>query len=58
MFNWKSLYYRLTTTTTKFDFKMAAECASPVPELMVLKKSQDNTQDANSALWELEKGFL
>ena len=30
---------------------------SPIPELMMLKSSQDQSQDANSALWELEKGI-
>ncbi len=31
---------------------------SPIPELMMLKSSPDQSQDANSALWELEKGML
>ena len=33
-----------------------AETASPVPDIINLKSNQDQSQDANSALLELEKG--
>eukprot|EP00795_Rhopilema_esculentum_P003271 gene3271-1602_t len=36
---------------------MAGGRSSPVPEFVMLKSSQDQTQDANTALWELEKGL-
>eukprot|EP00794_Sanderia_malayensis_P020330 gene20330-22330_t len=31
--------------------------SSPVAELMMLKNNEDQSQDANTALWELEKGL-
>ena len=48
----------VVVVTSPQNSKMAGGRGSPIPELMMLKNSQDQTQDANTALWELEKGLI